>query len=86
MAVELPKDAEGREILYEVYHYKYPVRRTIQPRKWQVVIMDYIAHDVSDLYLTPPDSWEKLDEDPVCAYAHNIGKKCVECKLRGEGK
>ena len=43
-----------------------------------------------------PDSWEKLDEDlhavevcgdspdledPVCAYAHNIGKKCAECKL-----
>lgn len=20
-------------------------------------------------------------EDPVCAYAHNIGKKCAECKL-----
>lgn len=109
MAVELPKDAEGREIPldteilydengneYEVYYYKYSVRRTIPRRKWQVVIMDYIVHDVSDLYLTPPDSWEKLDEDlqaievcgdspeledPVCAYAHNIGKKCAECKL-----
>lgn len=69
MAVELPKDAEGREIPldteilydengneYEVYYYKYSVRRTIQRRKWQVVIMDYIVHDVSDLYLTPPDS------------------------------
>lgn len=46
MAVELPKGAEGREIpldteiLYdetgnecEVYHYKYPVRRTIPRRK-----------------------------------------------------
>lgn len=76
MAVELPKDAEGREIPldteilydetgneYEVYHYKYPVRRTIPRRKWQVVIMDYIVHDVSDLYLTPPDSWEKPPED-----------------------
>ena len=109
MAVELPKDAEGREIPldteilydengneYEVYYYKYSVRRTIPRRKWQVVIMDYIVHDVSDLYLTPPDSWEKLDEDlqavevcgdypeledPVCAYAHNVGKKCAECKL-----
>lgn len=109
MAVELPKDAEGREIPldteilydengneYEVYYYKYSVRRTIPRRKWQVVIMDYIVHDVSDLYLTPPDSWEKLFEDlkavevcgdypeledPVCAYAHNVGKKCAECKL-----
>ena len=46
MAVELPKDAEGREIPldteilydengneYEVHHYKYPVRRTIPRRK-----------------------------------------------------
>ena len=109
MAVELPKDAEGREIPldteilydengneYEVYYYKYSVRQTIPQREWQVVMMDYIVHDVSDLYLTPPDSWEKLKEDlkavedygnssyledPVCAYAHNIGKKCAECKL-----
>lgn len=51
---------------------------------------------VSDMHLAEPDSWEKLDgdlhavevcgdspdlEDPACAYAHNIGKKCVECKL-----
>lgn len=51
---------------------------------------------VSDMYLDRPDSWEKLDEDlhavevcgdspdledPVCAYARNIGKKCAECKL-----
>lgn len=109
MAVELPKDAEGREIPldteilydengneYEVYYYKYSVRQTIPQRKWQVVIMDCIVHDVSDLYLTPPDSWEKLNEnlqavevcgdspeleDPACAYAHNVGKKCAECKL-----
>lgn len=108
MAVELPKDAEGREIpldteiLYdengnecEVYYYKYSVRRTIQRRKWQVVIMDYIVHDVSNLYLIPPDSREKPNEDlqavevcgdspeledPVCAHARNIGKKCAECK------
>lgn len=33
------------------------------------------------MHLAEPDSWEKLDEDPVCAYAHNIGKKCAECKL-----
>lgn len=109
MTVELPKDAEGREIPldteilydecgneYEVYYYKYTVHRTIPWHKWQAVMIDYIVHDVSDLYLTPPDSWEKLDEDlqavevcgdspeleyPVCAYARNIGKKCAECKL-----
>lgn len=51
---------------------------------------------VSDMYLDGPDSWEKLDEDlyavetfidspdchnPICAYAHNIGKWCADCKL-----
>lgn len=109
MAVELPKDAEGREIPldteilydetgneYEVYYYEYPVRRTVPRRKRQVVIMDYIAHDVSDLYLTPPDSWEKLLEDlkavedygnsshldnPACRYLKMAGKSCDECKF-----
>ena len=103
MAVELPKDAEGREIPYdengngyEVYRCRYPARRTVPRRKRQVAIMDYIARDVSDLYPTPPDSWEKLDEDlqavevcgdspeledPVRAYAHDIGEKCAECKF-----
>lgn len=111
MAVELPKDAEGREIPldteilydetgneYEVYYYKYSVRRTIPRRKWQVVIMDYIVHDVSDLYLTPPDSWEKLLEDlkavedygnsshldnPTCHYLNMVGKSCYKCKFYG---
>lgn len=111
MAVELPKDAEGREIPldteilydetgneYEVYYYKYSVRRTIPRRKRQVVIMDYIVHDVSDLYPTPPDSWEKLLEDlkavedygnsshldnPACHYLNMVGKSCDKCKFYG---
>lgn len=111
MAVELPKDAEGREIPldteilydengneYEVYYYKYSVRRTIQQRKWQVVMTDYIVNDVSDLYLTPPDSWEKLLEDlkavedygnsshldnPTCHYLNMVGKPCGKCKFYG---
>lgn len=111
MAVELPEDAEGREIPldteilydengneYEVYYYKYSVRRTIPRRKWQVVIMDDIAHDVSDLHLTPPDSWEKLLEDlkavedygnsshldnPACHYLNMVCKPCDKCKFYG---
>lgn len=111
MAVELPKDAEGREIPldteilydengneYEVYYYKYSVRQTIPRREWQVVMMDYIVHDVSDLYLTPPDSWEKLFEDlkavedygnssyidnPTCCYVNMVGKPCDRCKFYG---
>lgn len=113
MAVELPKDAEGREIPldteilydengneYEVHYYEYPVRQTIPQRKWQVVMMDCIVHDVSDLYLTPPDSWEKLLEDlkavedygnssyldsPICHYLNMVGKPCGKCKFYGSG-
>ena len=99
MAVELPEDAEGREIPldteilydengneYEVYHYRYPVRRTIPQRGWQVVMMDYIVHGVSGLHLTPPDSRGKLKEDLKAVeghgnYAHDIGKECAECRL-----
>jgi hypothetical protein len=109
MTVKLPKDGAGREIPldtrvlydedgneYEVYYYKYSVRQITPRHEWQVVMTDYIAHDCSDTYIAPLDSWEKLDEDlhavevcgdspeledPACAYAHNIGKKCAECKL-----
>lgn len=109
--IELPKDAEGREIPldtkvlydengneYEVYCYKYSVRQTIPQRKWEVVMMDCIVHNVSDLYLTPPDSWEKLLEDlkavedygnsshldsPTCHYSNMVGKPCGKCKFYG---
>ena len=111
MAVELPRDAEGREVpldtetLYdetggghEVYYYKYSVRRAAPRRKWQVVVTDYAVHDVSDLYLTPPDSWGKLlgdlkaaggcggsphPDNPVCHYLGMAGKPCDECKFHG---
>lgn len=111
MAVELPKDAEGREVPldteilygemgneYEVYYYKYSVHRTVPWRKWQVVVTDYIVHDVSDLYLTPPDSWEKLlgdleaaegygdsshRDNPACHYLDMVGKPCDKCKFYG---
>lgn len=107
MAVELPKDAEGREISldteilydengneYEVYYYKYSVRQTIPQRKWQVVMMDCIMHDVSDLYLTPPDSWEQLEKDLTafddgqtygpCHYFHELGDDCMSCPARDD--
>lgn len=110
MSVELPKDSEGREIPldteilydedgneYEVYYFKYSVRQTIPQRKWQVVMMDCIVHDISDLYITPPDSWEKLEEDMTrainapkpynydsmtCGYFDNAGSSCQECKKK----
>ena len=102
MVIDLPKDAEGREIPldtmtlydengngYEVHYYTYPVRQTIPQRKWQVVMMDCMVHDVADLYLTPPDSLEKPLEDldraanakgfGCCAYADRSERDCPSC-------
>lgn len=110
MNVELPRDAEGREIpldtkiLYDRYGFKnivksfmYVVRIDTCTGVWRVkFITGTSLFAVSDMHLAEPDSWEKLDEDlhavevcgdspdledPVCAYAHNTGKKCAECKL-----
>lgn len=107
MVVELPKDAEGREIPldtkvlydedgneYEVHYCKHSVRQTIPQHKWQVVMTDCIMHDVSDLYLTPPDSWEKLEEDlnraserrSVTSYRRyfNATNRCVNCPIHND--
>lgn len=106
MSIELPKDAEGREIpfdtevLYDRYGYKNNVQAFayfIRMNSWRVKFMSRTSYfATSDMYLDEPDSWEKLDEDlhaavecedspncddPACAYARNIGKRCVECKL-----
>lgn len=107
MTIELPKDAAGREIPldteilydedgneYEVYYYKHPVRQTVPQHEWQVVMTDCIAHDCSDIYIAPPDSWEKLLEDldraadakgfACCAYAGRGGRDCTSCIAAGD--
>ena len=73
MTVELPKDAEGREIPLdtEVLYDKEGKRRevdwyTFYPDKyiWDVVLADSSAHfSPRNLSLTQPDSWEKLEDD-----------------------
>lgn len=109
MGVELPKDAEGREIpldtkvlynsggdAYEVACYVYAVRQTISRRIWDAKMLDGTTRYTTSLYLTPPDSWEKLEEDlrrgadaksyQLCKYANGEAFLCSECRfLKGEG-
>lgn len=77
--IELPKDADGREIpldtnvlydddgeCFEVNRFTYSVVQTIPDLKWGVVFMNCRYDYCSSFYLTPPeppDSWEKLEED-----------------------
>lgn len=77
--IELPKDAEGREIpldtkilynedgkCFKVNRFTYSVVQTIPGLKWGVVFMDCRYDYCSSFYLTPPeppDSWEELEED-----------------------
>lgn len=79
MSVELPKDAEGREIpldteilynedgkCFKVNRFTYSVVQTIPDLKWGVVFVDCQYDYCISFYLTPPeppDSWEKLEED-----------------------
>lgn len=79
MSVELPKDAEGREIpldtealynedgkCFKVNRFTYSVVQAMPGLKWGVVFMDCRYDYCSSFYLTPPeppDSLEKLGED-----------------------
>lgn len=81
MSIELPRDAEGREIpldtevLYDLCKTKVSVKeflfRTLvesQKTEWTIKAqyegnMYYNSFKPKDMYLTPPDSWEKLLED-----------------------
>lgn len=104
--IELPKDAEGREIplnvdaLYAkngermaIFAWKYiPACE----RKWLLQFLfddSDCTHYPEDYYLTPPDSWEKLEDDlsrtagasdATCAYFGDDNRDCVACRLNKE--
>lgn len=103
MAIELPKDAEGREIpldtttLYtvdgtqcDVSHFTYYPKCKITEQSWHIVFTSGSIKRASRVYLTPPDSWEKLEEDldgciekdEVCCY-YNKNKDCRSCPISG---
>lgn len=107
MSVELPKDHEGREIpldtvaLYDDDGNVYSIRRFIYTNdfdlndkwmnSWYVVIDDCKTAKSELMHLTPPDSWEKLEDDldrcieesDLCMYYNNQNPDCNNCTISG---
>lgn len=105
MGIALPKDAEGREIpldtttLYtvdgtqcDVSHFTYYPKCKITEQSWHIVFEGDLIKRASRMYLNPPDSWEKLEEDlgkvandqakvVVCSYFDREAKDCEGCKF-----
>lgn len=83
MAVELPKDAEGREIpldtvvlfsrsgeAYDIVRWIYTTdfETWTESNTWRAVSENHRALDPELMYLTPPDSWEQLEKDSAAPY------------------
>lgn len=75
MSIELPKDAEGREIPLDVEFLYNAIGESVKPNGftfrsyggfgWEMHIVGApnLIYDPKSFYLTPPDSWEKLLKD-----------------------
>lgn len=75
MSVELPKDADGREIPLDVEFLYNANGEAVKPYSftfrrydgfcWEMHIVGApnLVYDPKSFYLNPPDSWEKLEED-----------------------
>lgn len=107
MAVELPKDAEGREIpldtpevfiadgtMVHVVKFEYMYYTCDARGSWFVHFNrtsgEHMTLQPCNVYLTPPDSWKKLEEDlsgiskgTVCHYFHKgDSETCEGCPAR----
>lgn len=73
--IELPKDADGREIPLDVEFLYNANGESVKPYSftfrrydgfcWEMHLVGVqdLVYDPKSFYLTPPDSWEKLEED-----------------------
>lgn len=104
MSVELPKDAEGREIpldtvalfnrdgnVYSIVRWTFTTDFDLSDgwsNKWRAITDRGFALDPALVYLIPPDSWEKLEEDldrcvaegTACMYFSKDGT-CQSCSI-----
>lgn len=104
MSVELPKDADGREIpldtkrLYDADGVPVSIRAfRYNPNEcfWRVERLDGLGTPkTTALRFTPPDSWEKLEEDlgraaerkditSQCRY-FNTTSRCANCPIHND--
>lgn len=92
--VELPKDVEGREIPLDtecLYTYRgekqdvlgFTYRR--KEERWEIETDSRIVNSIY-LYITPPDSWEKLEADldkcieaDDCCRYYSASGSCAKC-------
>ena len=103
--IELPRDAAGREIpldttvlfdcdgnAYHIVRWAFATDFDLKGEwssSWQAVTGTNVELDPEPMYLTPPDSWEKLFEDlhraveanSVCMYFSESGT-CLNCAIR----
>lgn len=108
MTVELPKDADGREIPLDTvvlfsrsgeahnivrWIYTTDFETWTESNIWRAIDENHRAIDPELMYLTTPDSWEKLEEDlsgiskgSVCHYFHKgVSNTCEGCPAAGTG-
>lgn len=97
MNIELPKDAEGREIPLDVGALYDKNSNRVEVFRWNYVrgrnnnwtfnlLFEYtnVLHYPQDYYLTSPDSWEKLEED--LGRGKDICDYFEECPKEMDGK
>ena len=98
--IELPRDAKGREIPLDVDALYDKNGNRVEVFRWNYVrgrdnnwtfnrLLEFVTVPLhpQDYFLTPPDSWEKLEEDldrcikadSLCAYSPS--EECSTCVL-----
>lgn len=109
--IELPRDAEGREVplgttrLFGAGGDAHNITRWVYTTgfdtgdgaagRWRAATDTFTRLDPGLMYLTPPDSWERLEGDLAafdggrvygpCHYFHEPGGDCMHCPAGGGG-